>query len=146
MDNYRRATEATLQMQQDLFQKWTSQWGQVPQGAFPGAAVMGTRYFEQLDALRRKLAHTVTEILNKHRETLDTQYRAGIHTIEEAFRVGEAKDPEQYRKLVEELWRQNFECLKTVVEAQSRDLQEAAQKWFEVISKGVDTTVAAAKK
>ena len=69
-------------------------------------------------------------MLNKHRETLDAQYRAGIRTIEDAFRVGEAKDPEQFRKLTEELWRHSFECLKTVAEAQMRDFQAAMQKWL----------------
>ena len=54
----------------------------------PGAA-----WLEQLSAAQKKWAETVTEMLNKHRETLDAQYKAGIRTIEEAFKVGEAKDP-----------------------------------------------------
>jgi hypothetical protein len=139
MDNYRKAAEATLQMQQELFQQWTQQWGQVPESLIPGVA-FGNGWAGQLDSLRRKWAATVTDILNKHHETLDTQYRAGIRTIEDAFRVGEAKDPEQYRKLVEELWRQSFACLSTVVESHMRDLQTAAEKWFEAASKSVPTT------
>lgn len=146
MDNYRKAAETTLQMQQELFQQWTKQWGQAAPGSIPGAEVLGARWFDQFDAFRRKFSTTVSDVLNKHRETLDTQYRAGIRTIEDAFRVGEAKDPEQYRKLVEELWRQSFECLKTVVEAQMRDLQAASEKWLEVVSKGANTTAAGTAK
>ena len=75
-------------------------------------------------------------MLNKHRETLDAQYRAGITAIEDAFRVGAAKDPEQFRKLTEELWRHSYECLKNLAESQMRDLQAVTQKWFELASQG----------
>ena len=96
----------------------------------PGAA-----WLEQLSAAQKKWADTVTEMLNKHRETLDAQYKAGIRTIEDAFKVGEAKDPQQFRRLTEELWKQSFECLNTVVESQMRDVQAAMQKCYEVASK-----------
>ena len=78
---------------------------------------------------------TVTEMLNKHRESLDAQYRAGIRAIEEAFKVGEAKDPQQFRRLTEELWKHSIEYLKTVAEAQTRDVQAAMEKFYEVASK-----------
>ena len=73
---------------------------------------------------------------HKHRDALDTQYRAGIRAIEDAFRVGEAKDPEQFRKLTEELWRHSYECLKDLAESQMRDMQTLMQKWFERASQG----------
>ena len=91
---------------------------------------------EQYQKAQKKLGETITDMLNKHRETLDAEYRAGIRTIEDAFRVGEAKDPEQFRKLTEELWRQSYECLKGLAEAQMRDVQAVMQKWFELASKG----------
>jgi|SRR5579864_960200 len=144
LDNYRKAAEATLQMQQELFQQWTKQWGTVPGSMIPGAA-FGVGEMDQVGAFQRKWASSVNDILNKHRETLDAQYRAGIRTIDDAFRVGEARDPEQYRKLVEELWRQSFDCLKTVVEAHTRDLQTAAEKWLDTVSKGMTVTNSAAK-
>ena len=84
----------------------------------------------------RKRSETITDLLNKHREALDSQYRAGIRTIEEAFRVGEAKDPGQFRKLTEELWRQSFDSLKTAAESQVREFQAAMEKWVEGASKG----------
>ena len=54
----------------------------------------------------------------------------------------DSKDPERFRKLAEELWRQSFECLKTVIESQIRDYQAAAEKGFEAVSKA--TTAAKA--
>jgi hypothetical protein len=136
MENFLKASEATLQTQQEMFQQWTKQWGQVPGGMVPGAP-FGTAWFDQGEALRRRWATGLTDILTRHRETMDSQYRAGIRTIEDAFRVGEAKDPEHFRKLVEELWRQSFNCLKTVTEAQMRELQGALEAWMEAASKGM---------
>src|SRR5262249_36793480 len=128
LDNYRKAAESTMKLQQDMLRNWTTQWPQMfgAQGfGFPvfgsspsGSALPGGAWLEQMSAFQKKWGETVTEMLNKHRETLDAQYRAGIHTIEEAFKVGEAKDPQQFRRLTEELWRQSFECLKTVAESQ----------------------------
>ncbi len=126
-----------------MFQQWTRQWSQLPIPGAPAqtpalkAAVGNTRNEQQSPAFPQHLAEAVTDMLTKHRETLDAQYRAGIRTIEDAFRVVEAKDPEQFRKLAEELWRQSFESLKTVTETQLRDFQAVAEKGIEVLSKGM---------
>jgi hypothetical protein len=73
-------------------------------------------------------------MLDKHRETLDAQYRTGIRIIEEAFRLGDAKDPEQLRKLTEELWRRSFESLRSVTEDQMRECQSMMQKWSDLVT------------
>src|SRR3954469_15074563 len=97
----------------------------------PSAAMPGAAWLEQLSAAQQKWVDTVTEMLTKHRETLDAQYEAGIRTIEDAFKVGEAKDPQQFRRLTEELWKQGFECLNSVVESQVRDVQATMQKFYD---------------
>ncbi len=132
LNEYRsKAVEATTQFQQQLMRSWIQQWP----GMLLGGKADPASWVTQAHDAQKKWAETVTDMLSKHRETLDAQYRAGIRTIEEAFRVGEAKDPEQFRKLAEGLWRQNIECLKTFVETQLRDGQVAMQKMFEVASK-----------
>jgi hypothetical protein len=133
LENYRRATEMTLQFQQSMLRSWTQQW---PPSVGVPFLTPGASFPEQFHTIQKKLGETVTDLLNKHRETLDAQYRAGIRAIEDAFRVGEAKDPEQFRKLTEELWRQSYECLKNLAEAQMRDIQVVMQKWFELSSQG----------
>jgi hypothetical protein len=145
LDNYRKAAESTIKLQQEMLRDMASQWPQmfgssgfgVPLsgGAFPGAVFPGADMVEQFSAAQKKWAETVTDMLNKHRESLDAQYRAGIRTIEDAFRTAEAKDPQQFRKLAEELWRHSFECLKEVAEAQMRDVQAVMQKWYEAAAK-----------
>jgi hypothetical protein len=138
LDNYRKATEATLQFQQMMLRGFGQQWPPTFGVPIPGVPIpteVGA-WPEQLHKAQKKLGETITDMLNKHRETLDAQYRAGIRAIEDAFRVGEAKDPEQYRKLIEELWRHSYECLKSLAESQMRDTQTLMQKWFELASQG----------
>jgi hypothetical protein len=135
VDNFRKVTDSTIQFQQEMYRQWVQQWGQLPGVPTPGSLI-ANGWAAQIDTLHRKWAETITDMLNKHRETLDAQYRAGVRTIEDAFRVAEAKDPAQFRKLTEELWRHSFECLKTVTEAQVRDFQAAIQKGLETASQG----------
>jgi len=134
LENYCKATETTMQFQQMMLRSWTQQW---PLGF--GLSIPTASAPEQAHIAQKKLSETTTDLLNKHRETLDAQYRAGIRAIEDAFRVGEAKDPEQFRKLTEELWRQSYECLKNLVESQMRGIQTLVQKSFELASQGAAT-------
>lgn len=129
LENYRKATESTLEIQQTMLRSLTTPWPQMPGFTNPAA-----EWVDQAQSAQRKWSETISDMLNKHRESLDVQYRAGIKTIESAFRAGEAKDPAQFRRLTEELWKQCFECLKTVSEAQMKDVQAAMQKWMEVAS------------
>ena len=104
LENYRKATESTMKLQQDMLRNWTMQWPQMFGAQTFGFPLTGgpDRWHPRCreppgsssssDA-QKKWAETVTEMLNKHRESLDAQYKAGIRTIEEAFKVGEAKDP-----------------------------------------------------
>ena len=144
LENYRKATESTMKVQQDMLRNWTMQWPQMfgsqsfglPfTGGTSNSAMPGAAWLEQFSEAQKKWAETVTEMLNKHRESLDAQYKAGIRTIEDAFRVAEAKDPQQFRRLTEELWKHSFDCLKSVTESQMQDVQAAMQKWYEVASK-----------
>jgi len=146
LENYRKATESTMKLQQDVLRNWTMQWPQMfgaqtfglpfLGGPASGSAMPGAAWLEQLRDAQKKWGETVTEMLNKHRETLDAEYRAGIAAIDGAFRVAEAKDPQQFRKLTEELWRHNHECLKSLAESQMRDIQAVMQKWFDLASQG----------
>ena len=52
----------------------------------------------------------------------------GFEIIEQTFRVSEAKSTEDYRQLVEDLWRKLFETAKSQSEAQFREMQSFAEK------------------
>jgi hypothetical protein len=141
LDNYRRAAETTMQFQQTMLRSWFQQ--QMPPmfgfPNFPGS--QGPAFLEQVHAAQKKWSEGIVAMLNKHREMLDAQYKAGIKAIEDAFKLGEAKDPEHFRKLTEELWKHSFEALKTVTEDQTREFQNAVQKWFELVTQATGAKV-----
>jgi len=129
LDNFRKASETTMQMQQEMLKKWMGQWP-TANPSTPGAA-----WVEQAQSFQKRWLESVTEVMNKHREKLDSQYKAGIAAIEDAFRATEAKSPEEYRRMTEELWKKSFESLKGSAESQIHDFQMAIEKWFEMATK-----------
>jgi hypothetical protein len=136
-DNFRKATETTLQAQQDLFRQWTSQWPLIPMAPTvsrePGIT-------EKAQSFQKEWTACVTAMLTKHCEALDAQYRSGIRTIEDALRTTEAKSPEEFGKLTEELWCKSFEVLKQTIENQIRDFHVMMEKWTELmVPKGPKT-------
>ena len=121
-ESFRKASESSLQAQQDLFKSWTQQWPSTPFGA--GAVGDWT------DTQKRWL-EGASEALNKHRALLDATYKSGIEVIEHTFRFTEARSPEDYRRLVEELWRKLTDTFKAQSESQYREIQNATEKWID---------------
>jgi len=138
LDNFRKATESTIQLQQEMFRQWSRQWAQTPGVSEKATATFADpgAWAEQFDEFQKYWAKSVTELLKKHKATLDAQYESGVRTIADAFRVADAKDPAQYRRLTEELWRHSFDCLKTVVEDQMREFQTMSETFSAAASKG----------
>jgi len=124
-ESFRKASESTLEMQQDLFRQWTQQWMAMPSNAAGSSGDWGR-------TMQKRWAETAVQSLNRHREALDAAYRAGIQLVEETFRASDAKSPEDYRRMVEELWRKVFEIFKTQSETQFRDFQSWAEKSIDI--------------
>ena len=86
LDNLRKATETTMQFQQEMFRQWVQTCAKMP-----GVPTQGLRFgkdsVNQVEAFQKQWVEGITGLLNKHRETLDAQYQAGVRTIEEAFRT-----------------------------------------------------------
>ena len=140
LESYGKAAESTLKLQREMLRDWMMQWSPIETQAIglpstgtstSASATPAAAGLEQLSTAQTKWAEAVTDLLKRHRETLDEQYRAGIRALDDAFRVGEAKDPEQFRRLSEELWRTSFETLKTAVASQMHDIQLVMQNWYE---------------
>jgi len=127
-DNLKKVTETTLRMQQEMFEKWVSLW--------PGVRPTQAAFAEPAQKFQKKWAEFYEEALKKQRDTLETQFKAGLKNIEEAFRLAEAKDPEELRARTTELWQKVFETLRQSSEAQLRDLQTFAGRWTELVTKG----------
>ena len=127
-ESLRKATESSISLQQEMFRKWMSLW--------PGMSV-STHGFTELQKLQKKWVDVVSELVKKRNESLEAQFKAGLQNIEEAFRLAEAKDPEELRTKTIELWQKTFDCLRQASEAQLHDFQNAVTKWVELITKGV---------
>ena len=172
LENYSKAVESTLKLQQEMLRNWTMQLSpfgtqvfELPMtgtstsasatpaasaakpaasaSAKPAASATETpaaAWLEQLSTAQRKCAEAVADMLKRHQETLDEEFRAGIRAIDDAFRVGEAKNPEQFQRMSEELWRRNCEILKTAVASQMHDVQSVMQKWYEAACSGAAGT------
>ena len=125
-DNFRKASESSMQIQQEFFKQWTQPW--LSGGPFAGSAPG-----EAGRTLQRRWIELAVDMLNKHRQSLDSTYAAGIQIIEQTFRASDAKSPEDYRHLTEDLWRKLFETFKSQSEAQFSAFQHWSQKSAEVV-------------
>ncbi len=110
-DTFRKASESSLQMQQEILKHWTERWaGSASQAQTPSS--------EASQQVQKRWLALGIELLNKHRASLDETYGAGIQLIEQSFGAAEAKSPEEYRRLTEDLWRKLFDTYKNQSEAQ----------------------------
>ena len=128
-ESFRRASEATLQAQQDVFRQWVQQWPSAPASS-PGTAG------EWSEAVQKRWLDSTKDFFNKQRELVDSTYRSGIDVIEQGFRVSDARSPEEYSRMVEELWVKLSDSFKQQSESQFREFQRAAERWFDVARNG----------
>ena len=126
-EGFRKATQSTLQLQQDMFRQWAGFW--------PGFPTPQAEFVGRVQKFQREWAQTVAELTRKYQESWEAQYKAGLQLITEAFKVGEVKDPEELRKKAEELWNKTFECLKELAQAQVQNFQAASQKWIDLVTR-----------
>ena len=87
-DNLRKTAESNVEMQQEMFRKWNANW--------PG--------FPQPQSALARASPEVSKGLGEDRQgvvehgiarVLDEQYRLAIESLEEAFRVAQASDPQE---------------------------------------------------
>jgi hypothetical protein len=121
-DNLRKTAEANLEMQQELFRQWGANW--------PGFPQSQNAWVERAQKFQKDWAKTVKELLSKHREILDEQYRLALDSLDEAFRVVQSADPQEYAKRCEALCKKSLEVLREAGELQVKETQEALSKWI----------------
>ena len=127
-ESLQKATESSIALQQEMFRKWMGLWPGVPVSTLP---------FTELQKFQKKWVEVVGELVKKRNESLESQFKAGLQHIEEAFRLTEIKDPEVLRAKTVELWQKTFDYLRQTSETQLRDFQHAVSKWAELTTKGV---------
>jgi hypothetical protein len=133
-DEYRKAVDSSFKMQQEMYRQWMNGWPVKP----PDVATGGDRgaIKDQIRSYQKKWSQTLAESMEKHRESLNDQYKSGIDAIASAFRTTEAKTPEEYWRLTQEFWRKSIDSYKTTFEVQSKYLQGLAQMWLDMVTRG----------
>lgn len=126
---YCKAAESAMHIQQEMLRQWVNLW------SIATAAAVGRGRTEQVQALQKRRLENSTEVMNNHREALDTQYRSGIRTIEDASRIIEAETPDEYLKRIEDLRRRSANSLRNSAESQLRDAQAVIEKWLKMMLK-----------
>jgi hypothetical protein len=133
-DEYRKAVDSSFKMQQDMYRQWMNSWPiKMPADA---AGVSSEVAEDRIRTYQKQWNEAVAKTLEKHRETLNTQYKNGIEAIQAAFRTADAKTPEEYWRLTQEFWRKSIDLYKTAFEAQSKYLQGLSEMWLDMVTKG----------
>jgi len=127
LDDFRRASESILVIQQDMLRKWQRL-------LFSTLPCMGEQA-ERDKTLNERWRALAVEALNKHREMVDATYKCSNELFERALRVADAKDPDEFRHIVEDMWSQAFASLRERSESQVRDFYDMAAVVFELSRK-----------
>jgi len=125
-DNMRKASEANLKMQQEMFRQWSTLW--------PGMPSPQSIWLEKMRDFQRQWGNTMSDLARQHRVTFDRQYQSALESLEEALRVSESSNPEEFRKRTEQLCRKTLDCLREASEAQMKEFQDAMNKWSALIT------------
>ncbi len=121
VDGIRRASESSVQMQQEMFRNLTRAW----QSGAPGDMSAGG---DASRAAQKRGLELVVEMLNKHREAVDSAYKMSIQIIEQSLHLAESTSLNDSRKQAEDLWRKIFDAQKERAESQFRDFQSLLDK------------------
>jgi hypothetical protein len=124
--NIRKAAETNLKLQQEILQQWTQLW---PMPA-PQAA-----WLDHVRDFQKKWSDAMSDRVRKHRDVMNKQYQAVVESFDAALRVGEATNPEEYRRRSEQFCRRTLDCAREVSESQLREFQDSAAKWTELATK-----------
>jgi hypothetical protein len=122
----RKAAESSLQTQQAIWRQWTQGWVSAAPGGL--SSDWGGDF-------RHRWAELALEALNKHRESIDANYRTVILTSEKALRVFDAKTSDDSLRAMEDIWKTVSDAFKAQTEAGLREVQIATERFVEMARK-----------
>lgn len=125
--NVRKAAEANLKMQQEIYSQWASLW--------PGMPTPQTAWLNHMQGFRKQWVETVSSLAHKHRDVIERQYQAAVESLDAALSISDASTPEEFRRKSEQLCRKTLDCMKEMTESQVREFQEAITNWTDLFAK-----------
>ncbi len=133
-DEYRKAVDSSFNMQREMYRQWMNGWPVKPPDVTK--AVDRGEVKDEIRSYQKKWSQTLAEAMETHREALTQQYKSGIDAIASAYRMTEARTPEEYWRLTQEFWRKSIDSYKTTFEAQSKYVESLAHMWLEMVTRG----------
>jgi hypothetical protein len=121
-ESLRKASEANIEAQQELFRQWSATW--------PGLPQPQNAWLERAQKFQKEWANTAKDLLAKHQDVLDAEYELAVDSLEEAFRLAQSADPQDFAKRCENLCRKALESVRDVGEMQLKETQEALSRWM----------------
>ncbi len=119
-ENLQKATESSMKMQQEMFQKWVE--------GFPKATSAMPSTPDVFGDWRKQWEESAVHILKRQKELVDENYEAGIKALNDIFAVSESKNPQEYQQKVMELYQKSFESIRQLSESQLAEFKAAAEK------------------
>jgi hypothetical protein len=89
-----------------------------------------------IQQVQRRWAELANDSVDRHRELLDAMYKLATQSLAETSHLYASRSPEEHRRGIEEMRSKMLETFKNQADAQLRELQKAAEKWFDVLVKG----------
>jgi hypothetical protein len=126
-ENVQKAAQTNFETQQEMFRKWSAGWSGLPQPQ--------NTWLEKAKLFQKEWAKTVKELLKEHRDVFDEQYQLVVDSLDDAFRLAQSSDPQEYAKRCETLCRKTLEVWRETSELQSKEFQAALNKWLELATK-----------
>jgi len=126
-EDFRKITESTVKVQQDLLHQWTAMW--------PGCLKPLALTTDQLNPFQKEWTQALRELTGKYEEVWDQQYKAAMKSLEGALRLSEAKGSTELRQEMVQLWQKSFDCLKDLAQTQMQNFKTAVEKWMELAKK-----------
>ena len=131
VESLRKAAEANVEMQQEMFRQWNVTWPGLPQP--PGD------WTTKLQKFQKEWAKTAKELVAKHRETFDEQYELASESLEEAFRAAQSSDPQEFADRCQAVCRKTLEALRDIGELQVKETHEALNKCISLAVKSASS-------
>ena len=125
--NVRKAAEANLKMQQEVFSQWSTMW--------PGIPTPQTAWVNQMQSFRKQFADTISQLASEHQKVIDKQYEAASDSLNSALALTDASTPEEVRRRSEQFCRKTLDCMREVTEVQVKEFQDAITKWTDLMAK-----------
>ena len=124
-EELRKASETSMQMQQEMFRHWGQQLLSLTPNSAGSSGEFGKNF-------QKRWSELAVEGLRKQREALDSVYESGIQLVEQTARASEARSAQELGQMFEEFWRKSLDNLKEQSESQFREFQSWVEKSFEM--------------